>query len=77
VSEVVTDGSWRALLDRAHRPGQFKRWYLRALQEDFDARLRPAGGASRVSRRTRRGRRRRSSTCRPTARPPPGATTTT
>ncbi|HUL76770.1 MAG TPA: alpha-L-rhamnosidase N-terminal domain-containing protein, partial [Vicinamibacteria bacterium] len=42
VSEVVSDGSWRALLDRAHRPGQFKRWYLRALQEDFDARLRPA-----------------------------------
>jgi hypothetical protein len=43
VSEVTSDGSWRALLDRAHRPGQFKRWYLRALQEDFDARLRPAG----------------------------------
>ena len=43
VSEVVTDGSWRVLLDRAHRPGQFKRWYLRALQEDLDARLRPAG----------------------------------
>jgi hypothetical protein len=43
VHEVVTDGTWRALLDRAHRPGQFKRWYLRALQEDFDARLRPAG----------------------------------
>jgi len=42
-SEVVSDGSWRVLLDRAHRPGQFKRWYLRALQEDFDARLRPAG----------------------------------
>ncbi len=43
VSEVVSDASWRVLLDRAHRPGQFKRWYLRALQEDFDARLRPAG----------------------------------
>jgi len=43
VREVVSDGSWRSLLDRAHRPGQFKRWYLRALQEDFDARLRPAG----------------------------------
>jgi hypothetical protein len=43
VSEVVSDSSWRVLLDRAHRPGQFKRWYLRALQEDFDARLRPAG----------------------------------
>jgi hypothetical protein len=43
VRGVVTDGSWRALLDRAHRPGQFKRSYLRALQEDFDARLRPEG----------------------------------
>ncbi|HSD29721.1 MAG TPA: alpha-L-rhamnosidase N-terminal domain-containing protein, partial [Vicinamibacteria bacterium] len=43
VSEVVSDASWRVFLDRAHRPGQFKRWYLRALQEDFDARLRPAG----------------------------------
>ena len=43
VSEVVSDSSWRVLLDRAHRPGQFKRWYLRALQEDLDARLRPSG----------------------------------
>ncbi len=42
VREIVSDQSWRALLDRAHRPGQFKRWYLRALQEDFDARLQPA-----------------------------------
>jgi hypothetical protein len=41
--EIVSDDSWRAHLDRAHRPGQFKRWYLRALQEDFDARLQPAG----------------------------------
>ena len=38
---VVSDGSWRARLDRAHRPGQYKRWYLRALQEDYDARLAP------------------------------------
>ncbi|HXY38017.1 MAG TPA: alpha-L-rhamnosidase N-terminal domain-containing protein, partial [Vicinamibacteria bacterium] len=43
VQEVVSDGSWRARLDRAHRPGQFKRAYLRALQEDFDARLHPWG----------------------------------
>jgi hypothetical protein len=40
---VVTDGSWQALLDRAHRPGQFKRWFLRSLQEEFDARLYPYG----------------------------------
>jgi hypothetical protein len=38
---VVSDGEWRVRLDRAHRPGQFKRWYLRALQEDYDARLAP------------------------------------
>jgi len=44
--DVVSDGSWRALLDRAHRPGQFKRWYLRALQEEFDARLHPYGWSS-------------------------------
>jgi hypothetical protein len=41
--EVVSDGSWRCSVDRAHRPGQYKRWYLRALQEDFDARLHPYG----------------------------------
>lgn len=40
---LVTDGEWQAFVDRAHRPGQWKRWYLRALQEDFDARLHPAG----------------------------------
>ena len=40
---VVTDRSWQALLDRAHRPGQYKRWFLRALQEELDARLYPYG----------------------------------
>jgi len=38
---IVSDNSWYVLLDRAHRPGQYKRWYLRALQEEFDARMRP------------------------------------
>ena len=38
---VVSDAAWHALLCRAWRPGQFKRWYLRALQEEFDARLYP------------------------------------
>jgi hypothetical protein len=42
-TEVVSDESWRVHLDRAHRPGQFQRWYLRALQEDFDGRLHPWG----------------------------------
>ncbi|MCC6695429.1 MAG: alpha-L-rhamnosidase N-terminal domain-containing protein [Candidatus Hydrogenedentes bacterium] len=40
---IVSDVSWQVMLDRAHRPGQYKRWYLRALQEEFDARLRPEG----------------------------------
>ena len=41
--QVVTDDSWLCLLDRAHRPGQYRRWFLRALQEEFDARLHPLG----------------------------------
>ncbi len=40
---VATDESWLARVDRAHPPAQPKRWYLRALQEEFDARLHPAG----------------------------------
>ncbi len=40
---IVSDASWQAAIDRAHRPGQYKRWFLRALQEEFDARLHPAG----------------------------------
>jgi len=40
---IVSDSGWLSFLDRAHRPGQYKRWYLRALQEDFDAQLHPVG----------------------------------
>ncbi|WP_165235605.1 alpha-L-rhamnosidase N-terminal domain-containing protein [Aquisphaera insulae] len=40
---VASDESWRALLCRAWQPGHYKRWYLRALQEEFDARLYPYG----------------------------------
>ena len=40
---IVSDSSWQMMIDRAHRPGQFKRWYLRSLQEEFDARLHPFG----------------------------------
>ncbi len=40
---VVSDGQWQAHLARAWRPGQYKRWYLRAFQEEFDARLFPHG----------------------------------
>jgi alpha-L-rhamnosidase len=38
---VVSDATWHALLCRAWLPGHPKRWYLRALQEEFDARLYP------------------------------------
>jgi len=43
IEQVVSDNTWRALLCRAWRPGHYKRWYLRALQEEFDARLFPYG----------------------------------
>ncbi len=38
---IGSDENWQAHYARAWRPGQFKRWYLRALQEDFDARQYP------------------------------------
>jgi len=41
--KIVTDTTWKALLCRAWKPGQYKRWFLRALQEEFDARLYPHG----------------------------------
>lgn len=40
---IVSDREWHTFLDRAHRPGQYKRWFLRALQEEFDARIHPHG----------------------------------
>ncbi len=43
VEKIVSDAWWKAMLARAWRPGQYKRWYLRALQEEFDARLYPYG----------------------------------
>lgn len=43
VERVVSDGSWLACLPRAWRPGQYKRSFVRALQEEFDARLYPEG----------------------------------
>jgi alpha-L-rhamnosidase len=39
---LVSDETWQAHLCRAWQPGQYKRWYLRALQERFDARHYPA-----------------------------------
>ncbi len=40
---IASDLGWDAHLCRAWRPGQYKRWYLRALQEEFDANLYPYG----------------------------------
>lgn len=40
---ILTDDSWQCCLPHSWRPGQYKRWFLRALQEDFDARLYPYG----------------------------------
>jgi hypothetical protein len=40
---VVSDDQWLTYLDRARAPGQPKRWFLRALQEEFDARKYPEG----------------------------------
>jgi alpha-L-rhamnosidase len=40
---LVSDSSWLSYLDRAHKPGQHKRWFLRSLQEEFDSRLHPVG----------------------------------
>lgn len=41
--QIISDQSWQCLPDRAHEPGRYKRWFLRALQEQFDARLHPSG----------------------------------
>jgi hypothetical protein len=41
--KIVSDAAWQVCLCRAWKPGQYKRWFLRALQEEFDARLYPYG----------------------------------
>jgi len=46
VERVVSDEKWLVKLCRAWSPGHYKRWYLRALQEEFDARLYPEGWAT-------------------------------
>lgn len=40
---IASDASWKAHLARSWKPGHYKRWFLRALQEEFDARLFPHG----------------------------------
>lgn len=43
---IVSDTSWQSHLARSWQPGHYKRWFLRALQEEFDARLYPHGWTS-------------------------------
>lgn len=40
---IVSDNNWQCHIARSWRPGQYKRWYLRAFQEEFDNRLYPRG----------------------------------
>lgn len=42
-SLIVSDNTWQTKVAESWRPGQYKRWYLRAFQEEFDARLYPYG----------------------------------
>ncbi len=40
---IISDENWDCHLARSWKPGQYKRWYLRALQEEFDSRSYPYG----------------------------------
>ncbi|MCX6143446.1 MAG: alpha-L-rhamnosidase N-terminal domain-containing protein [Ignavibacteriales bacterium] len=40
---VLSDSTWKTQMARSWKPGSYKRWYLRSLQEQFDARLYPYG----------------------------------
>jgi hypothetical protein len=42
-TEIITDNTWKSFLARSWNPGQYKRWFLRSLQENFDARIFPFG----------------------------------
>ena len=46
LERIISDPSWLAHLCRAWPAGHYKRWYLRALQEEFDARKYPHGWAA-------------------------------
>ncbi|MGN6298280.1 MAG: alpha-L-rhamnosidase N-terminal domain-containing protein, partial [Ginsengibacter sp.] len=40
---IISDDSWKSCLARSWRPGNYKRWFLRSFQEEFDSRLYPFG----------------------------------
>ena len=41
--QIISDHTWLSHLAKSWVQGQYKRWYLRSLQEVFDARLHPYG----------------------------------
>ena len=41
--QIISDESWLSHLARSWKPGNYKRWFLRSFQEEFDARLYPHG----------------------------------
>lgn len=43
---VISDETWQTYVAQSWPPGRYKRWYLRAFQEEFDARLYPYGWTS-------------------------------
>ena len=43
VQVITTDSTWKCFIERGHLPGKHKQFFLRALQEDFDARKYPYG----------------------------------
>ena len=67
--QVVSDGSWQALLDRAHRPGQYKRWFLRACRRSSMRGFIRMAGTARFCRRFAVGRRAEELPCPPDKRP--------
>ena len=42
-TQIISDPSWNVQIARSWRPGNYKRWYLRSFQEEFDARKYPSG----------------------------------
>ncbi len=41
--QIISDGSWDCQIAGGWEPGQYKRWYLRSFQEEFDNRQYPDG----------------------------------
>lgn len=41
--QLISNEKWKVSLAESWKPGQYKRWYLRAFQEEFDARKYPYG----------------------------------